>query len=917
MNHAPAESFIPRVLATSQLNWLDPSSADTRWVPWREGLRIADLLPERFDLYDGLDLAITVNGLPMSVERAEHYEVQRSDSVLVRIVPRGGGGGGKNPLATIAMVAVMAVAVMSQQYYLATYGTTVTTAAGVTTYTAGSLFASSMVAAAVMVGGAAIVNAVLPAAGVNSSSGNTSVDETSNNYGWSALSNPIAEGRPVPVLYGTKRNLAPNKICQYVSTDGDKQYLNMLFAVAEGEIDSITNVKFDDNPASNYSGVSIVTRLGTGDQTVIPAFNDAINETAVGTEIDAADWITRTLTGENTQRLGFGVSCLSGLYYVNDAGNLANTSVSVTLQARLYGATTWTTLATNTISASTRAAVRRYWEFPVASGQYEVRVKFSAAPESGTRYQNTTHWEYIHEVVPDDFRLPHTALLAITALATDQLSGGAPTVTCDATRANVSVPNGAGGYMSKPASNPAWMALDLIAHRRYGGAWPAAYTEVGDFVEAAAWCDTKGITGSLYLDSEMDVETWLGHIGRFGRFRVLRRGVKVGCISDRPVDYPEQGFVATSANILQGTFGIGYLSQADLADAVEVTYFDPDQGRKQIMVVGDHYGTISNRTPNVSQVTLYPCNDAALAKAYGEYLLRCNRYLGRTASLKLSADALGGNVLPGRVIQIAHDVLHDTQSRRIISGTVDALEVNAPVTLYAGETYTVAVRHQDQQHPLTGESLVEQTTLTVASDTTTSTLTLAAPLDYAPAEDAVVTVGIAEQTLRWYRVTSISRDRKLSCELSALEYAEEIYADDGEAPTIPPAVAVGYARGLTASIIDALEDGLVKRVISLAWRGDALTWRVYLRTLGTGSAYWQLLGSTADTSFIARNMAVGYIHRFSVTSTTSPSDGAIIEVDFSEDAPAGTLEEVYVTDGGIDVPVVVTVDGADVAVWSV
>lgn len=901
------------VLVTTAFNWLDPLDVHSAYHAWRPGLRIAEVIPSEFELPEAFDIQFAINGRKLTLFEAEIYDLQPGDAVLATVIPLGGGGG-KNPLATVAMVALLVTA-PAIGGWLVSGAMSGMMSAGLISAEAAIGMAGAMGTAGaiagglVAVGGAVAINAVLPPGRVGSGRaiGADPLQE-SPNYGW-APTNPIENGRPVPILYGRKENFAPFKAGQFISTDGDKQYLNMLFIIGEGPVDAISDVKINGNPIGNYTEVVVETRQGTPDQSVIPAFNDAVSEQAVGVKI-STNWHTVTLSGNNTQSIGIGISCLQGLWYANDKGGLDSLSVTIDMECRVIGATAWTHLDTQTITASQRAAVRRYWRYAVPTGHYEVRVRFNTPPASDTRHMSDTWWEYCHEIVPDDFRLPNMALFAVRALATDQLNGSAFTVTCTAERSTLPLPDGNGGTVSRPASNPAWMALDLLLNRRYGVAWPVSQVALQDFADAAAWCDEKGITGAMYFDTDMNFETAASYLGRFGRFRILPRGTSIGCISDRPEQFPDQGLLVTPANILNGTCGVGYAALTDRADAWEVTWFHPERGPETLFVPGEKYGTIAGRTPRIRQETLYPCTTEAQAYRWARYMDRCNRYLARTISLRCNVDALGSHVAPGRIIQIAHDLLHRTQSARVLTGTPTEITLNRPVTLEPGTTYQVLVRHVDRQCADTGNELHESVTLApVSQHTSTSTLHLAAPLQFAPSETATVTVGELGRNARWYRVLSIARTQDMRVQIEALEYDEAVYADEGQPPSIPSSATLPSVTALVATLMQVTEDLVAKRLVSLAWRGDAMRWSIFVRKLGSGGNAWWLAGTTADPSFIVRNLEVGFAYRIAVTATGHPADGQTVDVDFALNTPSGSIRPITAMDGGLEVPVYVTVGG--------
>ena len=91
-------------------------------------------------------------------------------------------------------------------------------------------------------------------------------------YGFGALSNTFTNEIPVPVLYGQLR-LAGN--CVYQSDPGEIIY--RCIALAEGEIQQITDVKANDKLLSTLSGCSSTAYLGTSTQSVDSRFSSAVD----------------------------------------------------------------------------------------------------------------------------------------------------------------------------------------------------------------------------------------------------------------------------------------------------------------------------------------------------------------------------------------------------------------------------------------------------------------------------------------------------------------------------------------------------------------------------------------------------------------------------------------------------------------
>jgi hypothetical protein len=888
-------------------NFMDPKTKTIEFVT--PGRSVAAYCPSPAEVHGVLDvsgcleLCAVLNGRLLTPDEERSQTLRAGDCLFFKVVPHGGGGDGKNPLAMVASIALMVVAP-----YLSSSIMGLTGAWGITS--AGIMLADAL-PGVIGLGGSILVNAVLPSSSASTGITPTKALEESATYGWGVETNPTRNGSPVPILWGEKVGIAPFLLARYIETDGDKQYLNMLFLVAEGPLDAeggIDDILIEDNPIANYSDVEFETRLGTAEQTPIKWFNDTISERAVSVKL-SSEWYQFDGLGTAIEALGVGVTWPYGLGAGGSSYNLNPVTMTVEVEIRTDGGA-WTEFGTFVVTGSQSTALRRFWRVnDLTPGKQDIRVRLSEDPPTGTQYLTDCYLEYTQEIIPDDFALPHSALLGIRALATDQLSGSRPQVTLTGRRSTVQVwdPD-ADDYVDKAANNMAWMAWDLAHHYRYGGAVPVDRIVYNEFANAAEWCDIKGITGSLYLDQLVDIQTAWDYMGRFGRFQVVPTGTRVGCVCDRPVEYPDQSLVVTEANVLAGTYGQSYMDTADRADAIRVTYFDPVKGRTTFLVVSEFYGSITGRAPRVREETLYCCNNYQLAWAWAVFMLRCNRYLTCTVNLDMSVEAIGA--LPGDVIQVG--TVFGSQTARVTAGSSTGLvRLNATVTLESGKSYKLWVKHPDRQSADTGQELVETADVTgVLEETVTDALFISGVLNYAPSEGAVVAFGEPTTTVKWYRVVSINRSglSKLRREISALEYADEVYADEGVAPSLDTAATGAGVSGLQAGIFDRFEDGLAKKVVSLWWRGFAVSWTVYQRR--PGQTPWKKVGTTSNPEMDIYNLAMGYEYEFAVTAMTTPSSGESVTLNFSGEG-TGMLQAVTALNDetGMYDTVTVTVDG--------
>lgn len=723
---------------------------------------------------DSEDVAVSVNGGLVAREEWS-TTIPAPGSIIVVCPVVGKSGGKKNILGLIASIALSVVAMGAGS-----------AASGGAWFGKGALqmagwkFAGYLAAAAVMYLGGTLMNT---SSAVNIDSDYT----TSQTYSWSTPSTQAQQGIPIPITFGTVRMKSPNVLVAHVTTDGDKQYLNLLLCGGEGPVDSITDVVIDDNPIANFTGVDIQYRYGTNDQDVIPNFADSFADQSLNYKLNSDTYATQQITGNAVQGIELTVEFPQGLFYSNDQGGLDNTNVTIGMEYRAVGAVDWLPFAGGSLSvtAASSSAVRRTARIDnLTAGQYEVRCKILSQSGTTSRYINSCYWTTLSSIVYDDFVYPNLVLVGIKALATDQLSGNTPNVQWTQTRSKVHVWNPTtGAYEEKPATNAAWACYDLIhmARKVYDArtsAWvyvvegaPAELLIYDDFVRWAAACDARAMVCNYVLDSAGDMDAAWKPFEAAGRGKVVRRGTKYGCIFDQAAGAVQMFSVG---NIKAGTFSLDYLPIEDRANSVEITFNNAqkDYERDTLVIYGDGYDT-STDVDNPTQITLDAITDPATIYREGKYYLRKNKHLVRTCNFEADVDAIACQV--GDVILVQHDIPQWGFGGRIVSATTTTLTLDREVTLEAGKTYEITVRLAD-------DSIVKRSVWPQVG--TTNTLIVATPFPAVPEQYDVYSFGEIEISTKPFTVASITRGADETRKISALEYNEAVYTEATDVPVI-------------------------------------------------------------------------------------------------------------------------------------
>ena len=671
--------------------------------------------------------------------------------------------------------------------------------------------------------------------------------EQSATYGWQGAQTVIGQGHPLAITYGKSKS-AGMLISRHVTSDGSKQYLNLLYCAGEGPIDAITDIKLNGNPVGNYKDVQVDVRLGTNNQDVITNFNDNYADQPLTYEL-THDWSTHQTQGNLSNAIELTVSLPNGLYYANDKGGLSSTSIQLEGGIRKVGTAEWTPLPlsnekgqsamvkleegkwyklnshsptpidknqyTGLIKDSVNSAIYRTYRFDVREpGQYEIRLRCAHKDGTSNRHVNKVYWSQLTQIVYDDFIHPRKVLIGIKALATDQLNGNDPSVTWLQERKTVYVFNSyTGAYEAKPATNPAWACYDILHHcRKIGDEYVVKGSPRERFVYDAfkAWadkCDEKHITFNYIYDTASQVWDALKYAENVGRGKVIPLGTRFSCIYDYAAT-PTQLF--TVGNIKMDSFAEEFQATSARANAIEVSFLNKqkDYERDVLPVFSEEYD-VTTSLASPAQVELMGCVDVDQAYNYAKHYLRANKYEVRTCTFEAFTDAIACTI--GDVILLQHDVTDWGQGGRVVSATGNKVVLDRDVTFDEGRYYRLMIRNAQTDvlefYDVTG---VSGCTLTLAKSAAIQT-------------DDLYTYGKATKEAKPFRVLAINKSNsEMTRKISCIEYYPELYAgDDGSVPIIDYTTksdVVKVTNLVLLADVKTLKDGTVLCDINGTWQ---------------------------------------------------------------------------------------------------
>lgn len=710
---------------TEVKNPFSPSDRKISQMPYREGASLASYI-EVLSLESGIEYALSINGDPIPVDLAHAYVPQAWDWVTA--VPVVHGGDGKNPLAIIASLLVPVVAMgvgsmLAGGAFMgsgfigpASWGWSSILGATATMMIGGMLVNALFAPSAVdmpdpesdqvyrwgkmqpLMGQGypvPILHGTVRTAGQILAE-HVSTDGDNQYYN---LLLCLAEG-PVDEISGVMINDNPidnfSDVWEHVRLgDNDQaviegfddtyadQALSYVLDIGEDpdEVADVREARCDScdhwhsRACTFKQAVSILRDDGSGriyhpSRSTDPSYlcADYVERTWGPTHfVDTGEsWATHQTEGDSGEGLEIVLDFSQGLFHTTDEGEQEETHVDVAAEYRLVGAPAWIPWVSERVAEKKTSAFQKAWRVDnVPAGRYEVRVRVVAKGGTSLRYANKVSWTMLSHIVYDDFVRPGKALLAVRALATDQLSGGRPNITALVTRSSIWAWNPETAlYEAKAADNPAWATYDVLHRCRRlkdvnSATWayevqgvPASQLVYADFAAWAAFCDEKELKVNFLLGEATDLWSALQVYEDVGRGKALLRGTKWSCMWDGLSD-PVQLF--SVGNILKDSFQEEFLGLKDRANAVEVTYRNAAKGYEQdSLTVYDEGFDSEDNLANPTQIRMPGVTDFALAYRQAKFHIALNKYILRTCTWTADVDALACQV--GDVVRLQHDV---------------------------------------------------------------------------------------------------------------------------------------------------------------------------------------------------------------------------------------------------------------------
>jgi predicted phage tail protein len=339
-------------------NIFNPSDKEEHQIKNKKIYEVLDNYKFKYAQYKDVQYVFAING---NITENLYTTLKEGDELVVAPIPSGGGGGGKNPLKMIAMLALTVASGGASAGWFATSGM----------FAAGTVSAS-LLGAGVMMAGGALINSAFPVETPSTKVSND-LSEVSPTYSFGNASNATQEGTSYPLVIGTMQ-IVPPILGEYFSTENDKQYYNAMYAIHDGQIDNITDIKVNNQDINSYDNVTYEIRYGTNNQSAIPFYKDRVTH-SLGRTLNVKDDIETYTTISNALNEVQICMSLSGLYDVRK-GDYKKYPLSFEISYKKSSDADYTvfkTVSLNTIYRTTKKLVYSIKNLPTSS--YDIKVK--------------------------------------------------------------------------------------------------------------------------------------------------------------------------------------------------------------------------------------------------------------------------------------------------------------------------------------------------------------------------------------------------------------------------------------------------------------------------------------------------------------------------------------------------------------
>jgi len=570
------------------------------------------------------------------------------------------------------------------------------------------------------------------------------------NHAWNPRTTQ-REGLVRPRAYGESMQHG-NITASWTDTEDDNEILYAIIDHGEGPVEGLgSNILYiDDQPAGNYSGVTVIERNGTIPQTVMPGFEKTKIEYTLNWELTSAIG-EKVFTTPNMffDDLEYTIAFPGGLVEIDEEdGDSDSYGVTVDVQISERGLNSWTVIQHESISRATRDAVfinHKLSELPSGctfscerGKQYDLKFRRITGP-GGSNVLSDSYVKSVREVVDTAFTHPGRSMLGVTALATGQLHGTSPDFKCIRKGRIVAVYNGT-SWSLEYSPLTAWVVYDAVTQpiitgtgesgdpfviARYDGVHPDNL-DTAFFYEWAQLCDYQvddgkdgtesQFTCNFNLDTERSVFSLAYELAQVARATLYWEGnILTGWLDDDVTTIED---LITVDNVVAKSWKNSWGGKTDRAGSSTVFYRDGENGfeRTSIKVSNAQAGSYK------SAISVEASGETRRSGAirYGHFLMEKNARIKNMNTFDVLKDAMRWKL--GEVVRVQCMTAGWGEGYRILSTESDGrtLVLDRPIENVQADD-TIYIRTYDEVELEVNNSsytvyCVDGSTITVTTD---------------------------------------------------------------------------------------------------------------------------------------------------------------------------------------------------------
>lgn len=671
------------------------------------------------------------------------------------------------------------------------------------------------------------------------------------------------------------------------------QRAEIVDLLGEGQIGGLVNglksVYLDGVPVENADGSRNFAEFGyrvtLGGPTLEAdaAFGDVQTEVGVGVTVLAAVPVVRTVTDTTADKLRVTIT-VPQLAEQTAEGNRVGAAFDWAIDVQSNGGgyvQKWAeTISGKASSPYSRAVVVSLRE--VGPPPWDVRVRRVSADSTNANLVNAFSWASYTVISGVRMLYRHSAVVALqfdaknfTAVPQrwyDVMGVSDWDIPVNYNPLTRTVAGSWNGLWKQGwTNNPAWVLYNLVKHPRYGlGEYVTTLPDKWALYQLALWCDEPLSDGrggteprysiNAYITEQREALLLLQEICSVFRGVLMHGGSTLTVTWDAP-GTPVASYAP--ANVVDGIFTYADGSSAAKKTSCTCWYTDRSQAGKRVPATWDDPELVAKYGLRPMEINPLGVATPGQALRMAKWALYTAHYEEQTIAFRVGAEGPARRL--GEVFQVTDPAeAGERLGGRIIGSTTNTVQLDAPVTLAAGETYTLWVT---QPHATKPDQVVQEARTVTTGVGSTLSLTVSPAFSQAPRAGTVWLLegsNVAPTLWRYVAINEVEADVGGARQYDVMGVRHEpgkwalIEQDQPLSlrPTRRLSYAVGKPQGLTVAEVVYL-DGAVQRIrATVSWTVPAPGLR-YLVAWRLARGPWLTLPLTTANTVDVDNLQPG------------------------------------------------------------